>query len=55
MVNASFIIHSEEMVQRGRLDSGLLDMPDYSGEGPPKAQCEEKVVECLASPHGMTP
>ena len=47
MCNASFIMHYEEMVQRGGLDRGLLDMPDYSGEELPKAQREEKIAERL--------
>ena len=55
MVNASFIMHYEEMVQRGRLDRGLLDMPDYSGEEPPKVQYQAKIAECLPPPNGMTP
>jgi hypothetical protein len=55
MCNASFIIHYEEMVRRGRLDRELLDMPDYSGEQPPKVQHEQKIAGRLPPPNGMTP
>lgn len=33
MFNAQALIHQEEMIQRGLMDAGLYDMPDYLGQG----------------------
>jgi hypothetical protein len=55
MCNASIIMHYEEMVQRGRLDPGLLDLPDYTGEEPPRVPRNEGIAKRLPPPNGMTP